>query len=95
LESLKHRLDRHRYACLVISLGRCLRTRVECSLYATEGDGASYRSLDELGQGLALPEDGLEFGAQLGLDADLGNDGCLHAGSVLRVGYTYKDRLLW
>ena len=79
----------------MISLGRCLGTRVECSLYATEGDGASHRSLDELGQGLALPEDGLEFGAQLGLDADLGNDGCLDAGSVLRVGYTYKDRLRW
>jgi hypothetical protein len=60
---------------------------VECSLYATEGDGASHRSLDELGQGLALPEDGLELGAQLGLDADLGYHSGLHERSVLRLLY--------
>ncbi|HMO44776.1 MAG TPA: alkyl sulfatase C-terminal domain-containing protein [Rubrivivax sp.] len=60
---------------------------MERRLDTPESDGVAHRRLDEVGQGFALPEYGLELGAQFRLDADLGNDGGLHPVSVLRVGY--------
>jgi hypothetical protein len=56
-------------------------------LDAPESDGVSHCGLDEVGQSFTLPEYGLEFSAQLWLDADLGYDGRLHPGSVLRLSY--------
>ena len=38
---------------------------MEFRLHAPEGDGVAYGRFDELGQGFALPEYGLELGAQL------------------------------
>jgi hypothetical protein len=45
---------------------------MECGLDASESDGVSHRGLDEVGQGFALSEYGIELGAQFWLDADLG-----------------------
>lgn len=59
----------------MVLLGRSLGSSVECGLDASESDSASHRRFDEVAQGLALLEDRLEFGTQLWLDADLGNDG--------------------
>lgn len=60
---------------------------MDCGLHATESDGVSHGRFDEVGQGFARLEHGLEFSAQLGLDADLGYDGGLHGQCVLRVRY--------
>jgi hypothetical protein len=51
---------------------------MECGLHAPESDGVSHSRFNEVGQGLALPENGLEFSTQLRLDADLGYDSGLH-----------------
>lgn len=72
LEFFQDGLDGHRNARLVICLGRCLCASVERGLDAPESDGVSQGRFDEVGQGFALPEHGLELSAQLWLDADLG-----------------------
>ena len=48
---------------------------MEGGLNASEGNGVSNRRFDEVGQGFALPENGLKLGTQLWLDADLGDNG--------------------
>jgi hypothetical protein len=60
---------------------------MESGLDASECNRVSHRCLDELGQCFPWLEHGLKFSAQLWLDANLGYDGGLHAGSVLRMGY--------
>src|SRR5512143_1093389 len=65
---------------------------MELGLHAPERDSVAHRRFDEVGQGLALLEHRLEFGSQLRLDADLGDDCGLHHNSVLRMRYTRKER---
>ena len=57
-------------ALLLPSLDRRLATGDELSLHATPGRGRDDRLLDELGQRLALAQDSLDFGPDLGLDAN-------------------------
>ena len=64
---------------------------MECGLHAPEGDGGADGRLDAVRQGFALLEHGLEFGAQLGLDADLRDDGGLRGGNVLRLRYGHNS----
>jgi len=64
---------------------------MECGLDAPESDGVSDCGLDEVGQSFTLPEYGLEFSAQLWLDADLGYDSGLHQKIVLRLGYAREE----
>lgn len=65
---------------------------MEGRLNTPEGDRVAHARFDEVGQGFTLLEHGLEFGAKLGFDTDLGDDGGLHRCSVLRVSYT-RNRL--
>ncbi len=60
---------------------------MERGLDAPESDRASHSRFDEVGQGFALPENGLEFSTQLWFDTDLGYDSGLHGQSVLRLRY--------
>ena len=60
---------------------------MERGLDAPESDGVWHSRFDEVGQGFARLEHGLELSAQLWLDADLGYHGGLHEGIVLRLRY--------
>lgn len=75
---MQHGVNGHRNACSVVLLGRSLCPRMERGLDAPECDGVSHSRFDEVGQGLTLPENGLEFSTQLWFDADLGNDSGFH-----------------
>jgi len=59
-------------------------------LDAPESDGVSHTRFDEVGQRLALPENGLKFSTQFWFDANLGYDSGLHGRSVLRLRYDSK-----
>ena len=71
LQSLQDCVNGHRDASPVVLLGRSLCLRMERGLDEPESDGVPHSRLDEFGQGLALPQNGLEFCAQLWFDADL------------------------
>jgi hypothetical protein len=58
--------------------------------YAPELHSAAHGGLDELGKGLVHLQHGFELGAQRRLDTDLGNDGGLHASSVLHLRYACR-----
>jgi hypothetical protein len=51
----------------------------------TELRGATHRCLDKVGQRLTGQQDRIEVCAQLGLDSNLGNDGCPQGPSVVRA----------
>jgi hypothetical protein len=87
LQPFQDSLDGHGSACPVILVGRSLCPSVECGLDAPERDSVSHSRFDEVGQGFALSENGLEFSAQLWLDADLRYDSGLHQRIVLRLRY--------
>jgi hypothetical protein len=67
---------------------------MERGLDTPEGDGVSHGRFDEVGQGFARLEHGLELSAQLWLDPDLGYYGGLHERSVLRLSYA-RNELRW
>jgi hypothetical protein len=64
-QSFQYSLDGHRNARLVVHLGNCSCARLESVRDAPESDGVSHGGLDEVGQVFAMPEHGLELGAQL------------------------------
>nr|WP_156030102.1 hypothetical protein [Thiomonas sp. FB-Cd] len=87
MQPVEDRLDGRRDARAVVLLRRGPRPLMEGSLNTPEPDCTSHCRFNEVGQGLAFFEHRLKLGSELGLDSDLGDDGRLHAGRVLRLSY--------
>ena len=75
-------VDRVPAAFLLPPLDCRLATDDELGLHAPPGSGRDDRLLDELRQRLALAQDSLDFGTDLGRDANGGKGGRGHSRSV-------------
>ena len=69
-------------AYLLPSLDRGLAASNELGLHAASGSRGNDRLFDELGERLTLPQDGLDFGPNLWLNADGGEGRRTHSASV-------------
>ncbi|MCE2907403.1 MAG: hypothetical protein LW712_01000, partial [Burkholderiaceae bacterium] len=59
-------------------------------LHASILDGATYRCLDEFGQGLTRQEHRIKISSQLWLDSDLWDDSGFHGDNVVQTHYIGK-----